>query len=75
MYCETFMKVHAADAHKPRLYVSCGTADFLYDAHQRFCPALKKAGWDVTTQEIPDAVHSWDLWDRQVAVFLENYIR
>ena len=60
-----------ADAEKkPRLYVSCGTADFLYGQHQKFIPLLKKHGWDVTHYEEPDAVHEWGFWDREIRKFI-----
>ena len=60
-----------ADApKKPRLYISCGTADFLYHQHQKFVPAAKKAGWDVTSYEEPDATHEWGFWDREISKFI-----
>ena len=65
------LKVNAEAPHKPRLYVSCGTADFLYGQHQKFIPALKKAGWDVTAYEEPDATHEWGFWDREIRKFIE----
>ena len=70
--CDLFhmLKENAGAAHKPRLYVSCGTADFLYGQHQKFIPALKKAGWDVTHYEEPDAVHEWGFWDREIRKFI-----
>ena len=64
------MKVNAGAERKPRLYVSCGTADFLYGQHQKFVPALRKNGWDVTSYEEPDAVHEWGFWDREIAKFI-----
>ena len=64
------MKANGAAAHKPRLYVSCGTADFLYDAHKKLVPALKKAGWDVTAHDEPDAVHEWGFWDQEIRKFI-----
>ena len=64
------MEKNAAAPHKPRLYVSCGTADFLYGQHQRFVPALKRHGWDATSYEEPDAVHEWGFWDREIAKFI-----
>ncbi len=54
----------------PRLYVSCGTADFLYHQHEKFIPALKKYGWDVTHYEKPDAVHEWGFWDEEIRKFI-----
>ena len=64
------MKANADAPHKPRLYVSCGTADFLYGHHQKFVPALKENGWDVTSYDEPDAVHEWGFWDREIAKFI-----
>ncbi len=70
--CDLFhlMKANAEAPHKPRLYVSCGTADFLYGQHQKFIPALRRCGWDVTAHEEPDAVHEWGFWDREIAKFI-----
>lgn len=65
------MEENASTPHKPRLYLSCGTADFLYDQHQRFVPALKKAGWDVTRHDEPDASHTWPFWDQEIAKFIQ----
>jgi len=65
------LKANAEAEHKPRLYVSCGTADFLYGQHKKFIPALKKAGWDVTAYEEPDATHEWGFWDREIRKFIE----
>ena len=65
------MKVSGAAERKPRLYVSCGTADFLYEQHKRFVPALKKAGWDVISWDEPDAVHEWGFWDREIRKFID----
>ena len=65
------LKVNGEAVHKPRLYVSCGTADFLYGQHKKFIPALKKAGWDVTSYEEPDATHEWGFWDQEIRKFIE----
>lgn len=64
------MKVNGGAPHKPRLYVSCGTADFLYQHHLKFVPALQENGWDVTRYEKPDEVHSWNFWDEQIRYFI-----
>ena len=61
-----------ADApHKPRLYVSCGTADFLYPMHQRFVPKLRENGWDVTAFEKEGVGHEWSFWDEQIRAFID----
>ena len=64
------MKKNADAPRKPKLYVSCGTKDFLYPLHLRFVPALRENGWDVTSYEEPDAVHEWGFWDRQIRSFI-----
>ena len=68
------MEKNAAAPHKPRLYVSCGTADFLYPMHAPFVAALKEQGWDVTSYEKEGAVHEWGFWDEQIREFIEKYI-
>ena len=65
------LKANAGAEHKPRLYVSCGTKDFVYDQHQKFIPAVKKAGWDLTHYEEPDATHEWGFWDREIRKFID----
>ena len=64
------LKKNASAKAKPRLYVSCGTKDFLYHQHEKFVPAAKKLGWDVTSYEKPDEVHSWIFWDEEIAKFI-----
>lgn len=68
------LKKNAKAAHRPRLYVSCGTADFLYHMHLKFVPEAEKLGWDVTHFEKPDAVHEWGFWDEQIRVFIDKFI-
>ncbi|MBR6954585.1 MAG: esterase family protein [Clostridia bacterium] len=55
---------------KPRLYVSCGTADFLWHMHGRFVLAAEENGWDITHREIPGMGHQWELWDREIEGFI-----
>ena len=64
------MEKNAGAPRKPRLYVCCGTADFLYDQHLRFVPALEKHGWDVTRYEEPDTSHEWRFWDERIRFFI-----
>lgn len=67
---DLFHLLEKTPACSPRLYVSCGTADFLYGHHQRFIPALKEHGWDVTSYEKPDATHEWGFWDEEIRKFI-----
>lgn len=61
--------------HKPRLYVSCGTADFLYGHHGKFCREAVNRGWQLQRHDEPDASHEWSFWDSQVEYFLRTYVR
>ena len=55
---------------KPRLYVSCGTADFLFHMQSRFINTAAENGWSVTHYEKPGAVHEWGFWDEQIKWFI-----
>lgn len=65
------MEKNAGASHKPRLYISCGTSDFLYHQHENFVYALQENGWDVTSYEEEGASHEWSFWDEQIRMFLE----
>lgn len=65
------MEQNKSCAHKPRLYVSCGTEDFLYHQHEAFVPALIKAGWNVTRHDEPGAIHEWSFWDQEIKKFID----
>ena len=60
-----------SSAHKPRIYISCGTEDFLYHQHQAFVPGLIEAGWDVTRHDEPGAIHEWGFWDQEIKKFID----
>lgn len=69
------VKVNAKVKAKPRLYIACGTKDFLYHQHGNFQKVLKENGWDFDAYDEPDAIHEWGFWDRQIAYFLEHYVK
>ena len=68
------LKKNGTAPRKPRLYVACGTKDFLWGAHQKFCPAAEAAGWDLTHEETPGFGHEWAYWDQQIEVFINRFI-
>lgn len=49
----------------PRLYVACGTEDFLFSANEKLVKDLQAHGIDVT-YDIGPGVHNWDFWDAYV---------
>ncbi|MDD3244184.1 MAG: alpha/beta hydrolase-fold protein [Eubacteriales bacterium] len=54
----------------PKVYLSCGTRDGLYDANTQMRAVLETAGYDVTWDE-GDFEHEWRFWDEQVEKFLK----
>ena len=67
------MEKNADAPKKPKLFVTSGTADFLYQYFQTFVPALKQNGWDVTSSEKKDATHEWGYWDEMIQQFIALY--
>ena len=55
----------------PKIYASCGTADFLFDSCKAFADELKGLGADVTWDEIEGYGHEWRFWNIEVERFLE----
>ncbi|MBQ9770330.1 MAG: esterase family protein [Lentisphaeria bacterium] len=54
----------------PRLYMGCGTEDFLYDVNVEYRDKLQAMGYDLTYRERP-GVHSWDFWDVEIQTALD----
>ncbi len=54
----------------PRLYMCCGTEDFLYLQNVKLRNHIKKLGLDLTYEEEP-GVHEWGLWDRKIQSVLK----
>lgn len=54
----------AADApKKPKLYIACGTEDFLIQENREFNEHVQKLGFDVTYEEWT-GIHDWVFWDK-----------
>lgn len=54
------------DAKKPRLYVACGTEDFLYESNLRAREHLENSDFDFSYNEGCGA-HTWKFWDKWIA--------
>ena len=50
---------------KPRIYVACGTEDFLYSQNITFKNYIADRGFDFVYEEGPGA-HTWDFWDKWI---------
>lgn len=57
--------MHNNDAVKPRLYMTVGTDDFMYDDNVRLSTHFKGLDYDYQYVET-DGTHSWALWDETV---------
>lgn len=71
-----FLAKQAAESEKPlpKLFLSCGTLDSLYDNNERFYKHAAGLGYDIQGYEAP-AGHEWPFWDesiRQALGFFEN---
>jgi len=55
----------------PKIYLSCGEDDMLYDINSAFRKELESVGADTTWVSVPGFGHEWRFWDRQVEAFLD----
>lgn len=53
------------DAVRPRLYVACGTEDFLYEANKRARDHLEASDFEFSYNEGKGA-HTWSFWDKWI---------
>lgn len=60
-------------AELPKLYIACGTEDFIYDESVRMREYLREIGYDVTYEEGPGG-HQWDFWDPYIRRVVENWL-
>ncbi len=54
--------LHEKDEVKPRLYMTVGKDDFMYEDNVKLSQHIKKLDYDYEYTET-DGSHSWDLWD------------
>ncbi|MGN0593397.1 MAG: alpha/beta hydrolase [Ruminococcus sp.] len=55
----------AEGAQLPRIYMACGTEDFLLKPNQKLRDAFLEEGLDLTYEEGPGG-HEWDFWNRYI---------
>ena len=49
----------------PRLYMTCGTEDFIFPSNESFFAQATALGFDITYEKYP-GVHGWDFWDSHI---------
>jgi putative tributyrin esterase len=57
-------------AKRPRVYMWCGTEDFLIEPNRTMRDHLVKMGYDITYEESPGD-HQWKYWDEKIQRVLE----
>ena len=62
-------KVPAADM--PAIYISCGGQDGLLPQNLAFVQLLADKKLAYEYREVSPRIHSWDLWDEQIRVYLD----
>ncbi|MDO4355895.1 MAG: alpha/beta hydrolase family protein [Clostridia bacterium] len=55
---------------RPRLYMWCGTEDFLFDQNVRLKRHLKRLKYDLTWEQSPGD-HQWKYWDQKIQTVLD----
>ncbi|SHO50347.1 alpha/beta hydrolase [Anaerocolumna xylanovorans] len=58
----------------PKIYMWCGTEDFLYDHNVRMKEHLTKLSYDLTYEESPGD-HQWKYWDEKIQSVLEWIVK
>lgn len=58
-------KKHESTPTKPRLYMCCGTEDWLYQDNIRLRDHIQKLDYDYTYAECP-GTHCWEYWDAEI---------
>jgi enterochelin esterase-like enzyme len=53
-------------------YVSCGTADSLLSLSRQLVELLESRTISHEYREVPGGAHSWDVWDPELAVFVDR---
>jgi putative tributyrin esterase len=64
-------KLAASGKPKPKIYMWCGTEDFLYPLNVRMRDHLRTLGYDLTYEESPGD-HSWKYWDEKIQTVLNR---
>lgn len=58
----------------PRLYMVCGTSDFIYNHSLETHKQLDELGIEHIYEEFDGKFHEWDVWDEAVEKMLEHFL-
>jgi S-formylglutathione hydrolase FrmB len=60
----------SASNQLPKLWMDCGTADFLFEDNQNFYTHMLQMGLPIT-YEVGDGSHDWEYWNRLLPYVLK----
>lgn len=60
-------------AQRPRIFMTCGTEDFIYAHTQKMRSHLGGLGYDLSYEEWP-GIHEWGVWDISVQKMLKHFL-
>lgn len=67
--------LETCDASKaPKLYVSCGLDDDLYEGNVAFRDKARALGYDLTFYEQPATGHEWRFWNTEAEKLIKQYL-
>ena len=69
-YKALILKLKAEGKEIPKIYMCCGTEDFLYEKNCDYRDFLREQGVDLTWEEGP-GVHNWVFWDEYIRHVLD----
>ncbi len=49
----------------PKMYMTCGTEDFIFPSNESFHAQARAMGFDIAYEKYP-GVHGWDFWDAHI---------
>jgi S-formylglutathione hydrolase FrmB len=58
---------------KPRIFMTCGTEDFLYQSNIRMRDLLSANSYDLHYEEWP-GIHEWGFWDLSIKKMLNHFL-
>jgi len=64
----------ASKSEKPRVFVTCGTKDFLYEDNTKFRDFMNTLDFDFEYHEW-EGEHTWDFWDTSIQMALEYFFK
>lgn len=64
----------AAQEHKPRIFLTCGWQDPLFDMSDNLARKLAELPLDASFKSW-DGDHDWDFWDQSLAMALELFFQ